>query len=413
MTTTLIETPVDEPPATERDLPWSYLLLGVLVAYLPFVFLGYGTDLDVASVLRAGESALDGDYEMVRSPGAAPFEAATRLLDRAGGPILVNLVAVGFGLLALWSVHRLLVRDGARWPVLATAVLAVNPWFWVASTSLGDFTWALGLGLAGAVAARSDRRVLAGVLFGLSIGCRPSAGLLALAWLVAERTGDADDRGPWSDTLRTAVPLAVVGVACFVPSWLSVDRSFDFLSDDLGFAGWGAHAGRFLVKNLATATLPGAAVLIVGGRRLLSAVPRWRSSTLVRFAVLAIVLCEVAFLRFPFKPLHLLPVVAAVALLVGCADLDRRRWISILLAAQLVAAFVGTTIAAPDTPDHADSGRLSIRIADGVVVNDLRCRLEDLDRGEWPDGDSQAERAEATARAEANFHCQRDAWRDS
>ncbi len=152
----------------------------MLVGYLPFVVLGYGTDIDVANVLRAGESMLDGDYTMSRGPGAAPHEVATALLDRLGGPILVNLVAVGFALLAVWCVHRLLERDGARWPVLATAVLAANPWFWVASTSLGDFTWALALGLAGAVAAKADRRVLAGVLFGLGIGCRASTVLLGL-----------------------------------------------------------------------------------------------------------------------------------------------------------------------------------------------------------------------------------------
>ncbi len=415
MTTVLApEADPDVTPPAPRDLPWPYLLLAVLVGYLPFVVLGYGTDIDVANVLRAGESMLDGDYTMSRGPGAALHEVATALLDRLGGPILVNLVAVGFALLAIWCVHRLLERDGARWPVLATAVLAANPWFWVASTSLGDFTWALALGLAGAVAARADRRVLAGALFGLGIGCRASTVLLGLAWLVAERTGDDDeDRPSWSDTARTAGALVLVGGLCFIPPWLSVDRSLDFLHNELEFAGWRVHAGRFVVKNLATATLAGTAVLVLGGRRLLSGLGRWRSSAVVRFAVLTIVLCELLFLRLPFKPVHLLPVVAGTALLVGAARLERRAWLIALVAAQVVAAFVGSTIAAPDRPDDADGGHLSVRIADGVVVNDMRCRLADLDRGRWPDGDSTAEHAEATARAEANFFCQRDAWRDS
>ncbi len=39
-------------------------------------------------------------------------------------------------------------------------VLASNPWFWIAATSLGDFVWALGLLLAGVVlAGRSERSV--------------------------------------------------------------------------------------------------------------------------------------------------------------------------------------------------------------------------------------------------------------
>ncbi len=74
----------------------------------------------------------------------------------------------------------------------ATLVVATNPWFWIAATSLGDFVWALGLVLAGAVAAHRDHRIVAGLLFGLSIGCRASSGLLVVAWLLAERTGGGD-----------------------------------------------------------------------------------------------------------------------------------------------------------------------------------------------------------------------------
>jgi hypothetical protein len=356
---------------------------------------------------------LDGDYHLSRGPGAAPHEVATALLDRLGGPILVNLAGVAFGLLAVWAVHRLLVRDGARWPVLATAVLATNPWFWIASTSLGDFTWALALSLAAVVSARADRRLLAGVLFGLAIGCRASSVLLAIAWLAAERTGDGpegEERPALRATLITGGTLLVVGALCFVPPWLSTDRTLDFLHNELAFVGWRVHAGRWLVKNLAAATLPGAAVLVVGGRHLLAGVRRWRASVVVRFALLAIVAEELLFFRLPFKPVHLLPVVAATTLLVGAARLERRRWLVVLVGAQLVAATVGATFAAPDVPDHAGGGRIAVRIADGIVVNDLRCRVADLDRGPYVDGDSEAERAEAAARAEANFTCQRDAW---
>jgi hypothetical protein len=415
VTATTVDHAVDDPPAEERpDLPWPYVVLGLLCAYLPLVFLGYGTDIDAANVLRAGRSILHGHYEISRGPGAVPHEAATAVLDRVGGPILVNLAGVGFAVLAVWCVHRLLVRDGARWPALATVVLVANPWFWIASTSVGDFTWALALALAGCVAARADRRVLSGVLFGVAIGCRASSALLALAWLLAERTGSADeddDPVPWRDTLVTAGTLAVVGAACFVPPWMAADRSWDFLHNQLDFVGWRVHAGRFLVKNLATATLPGALVLLVGGRWLLAGLARWRASTVVRFAVVSVVLLEVLFFRLPFKPVHLLPVVAATALLVGAARIDHRRWIAALVAAQLVAAFVGLTLAAPDVPDHATGGRIALRVADGVVVNDVRCRLADLERGRYEKGDSEAEEAVETARAEANFVCQRDAWR--
>jgi hypothetical protein len=396
------------------DLPLSWLLLGALVAYLPFALLGYGTDIDVDDVLRSGRLALDGDYEPARAPGAAPFELTVGALDAVGGAFAVNLASVAFALLGLLSLHRLLVRDGARWPGWAALALAVNPWFWIASTSLGEMTWAVALVLAGAVAASRDSRLVAGVLFGLAIGCRASVVVVVLAWLVAERTGAASGRPPWTATLRTAVVALAVAGACFVPAWLDAGRSFDFLDRDLDFEGWGIHFGRFVVKNLATATILGALVLVLGARQLLlSAVHRRRLSVVVRFALGTIVLTELLFFRFPYKPVHLLPVVAAVALLVGAAPLAGRRWLVVLVVAQLVSGVVGSTIAAPDEADGRESGRIALRPADGVLVNDLRCRLDDLDRGRWIDGDTDAERFEAVARSDANWTCQRDAWRDS
>jgi hypothetical protein len=405
------------PPVRERrgrDVPLTWLLLGTAVAYFPFALLGYGTDIDVDAVLRAGRFALDGDYEPGRAPGAAPFELAVGALDRVGGAFAVNAASVAFALLALWAVHRLLEHDGARWPGLAALVLAVNPWFWIASTSLGEMTWAVALVLAGAVAATRDRRLLAGVLFGLAVGCRASLVVAVVAWLVAERTGAASARPRWSTTARTAGVAVLVVAACFVPAWLDAGRSFDFLDRDLDFEGWGIHFGRFLVKNLATATILGAAVLVVGVRSLvLEAVHRRRLSLVVRFALGTVVLTELLFFRFPYKPVHLLPVVAGVALLAGAAARADRRWLVALVVAQLVSGLVGSTIAEPDQADGRESGRIALRPADGALVNDLRCRLDDVDRGTWIDGDTRAEREEAEARADANWTCQRDAWRDS
>ena len=397
-----------------RDVPLPWLLLGALAAYVPCALLGYGTDLHVDDVLRAGRLALDGDYEPGRAPGAAPFELAVGALDRLGGAFAVNAASVAFGLLALWALHQLLEHDGARWPGLATLALAVNPWFWIASTSLGEMAWVLALALAGAVAAMRDRRIVAGVLFGLAVGCRASFVVVLLAWLVAERTGATSARPRWSSTARTGLVAVAVAAACFVPAWLDAGQSFDFLDRDLDVDGWGLQVGRFVVKNLATATLLGAAVLVVGVRSLLlDAVHRRRLSVVVRFAIGTIVLTELVFFRFPFKPVHLLPVVAGVALLAGAASRADRRWLVALVVAQLVSAMVGSTIAAPDEADGRESGRIALRPADGILVNDLRCRLDDLDRGEWIHGESEAERAEAEARADANWTCQRDAWRDS
>jgi hypothetical protein len=379
-----------------------------VLAYLPFTLLGYGTDIDVANVLRAGRSWLDdGDYQLSRGPGAAVHELATAALDRAGGSVLVNLASVAFAALALWAVHQLVQRDGGRGPTGAVVVLAANPWFWIAATSLGDFVWALGLALAGAVAAQRDRRLLAGVLFGAAIGCRASSVLIAVAWLVAERVGDASSRQPWRAVGVTAATTVGVGALCFVQPWLDAGRTFDFLDNELVFAGVGTHLGRWAVKNLAVIGVLAGVVLLVGFRAWFAALGRWQASALVRFAAITIVLSELLYFRFPFKPLHLLPVLAGIALLVGASPKASRRWIAALVVAQLVGGVVGTTIAAPDVADKAESGRIDLGITAGPLLNDVQCRLDDRDRGPWPDPSSAA----AARRAATNATCQSETWR--
>jgi hypothetical protein len=394
------------PAPSWRTRPGLVVGLCVLV-YLPFTLLGYGTDLDVANVLRAGRSWIDdGDYQMSRGPGSAVHELAVGALDRVGGSVLVNLVTLAFAALAMWSVSVLARRDGARWPAWSVLVLASNPWFWIASTSLGDFVWALALVLSGAVAAQRGHRVLAGVLFGLAIGCRASSVLLVAAWLVAEVTGPSGHRTRRA-VARTALVALGVGIVCFLPPWLDAGRSFGFIENELQFVGFGVHLGRWAVKNLALFGVLATGVLLVGVPKLVGALQRWSASTVVRYAVLSLVASEVLYFRFPFKPMHLLPVVAAVALLVGASPLVTKRWLAALVVAQLVGGLVGATIAAPDVEDDARSGRVALSVTAGPLLTDVRCRLDDRDLGPWPDPASDA----ATDRAAANSRCQNATWR--
>lgn len=403
---------VDAPGGRER---LRLLLIGCAAAYLPFTLLGYGTDIDVPNVLRAGRNWIDdGVYELSRKPGAVVHEVGTAALDRVGGSVLVNLASVAFALVAIWSVYRLVRADGSSFPGWASLAMAANPWFWLAATSLGDFMWALGLALGGALAASRDRRLLAGVLFGLAIGCRMSSLLVVGAWLLAERTGAADQRARWGATLRTAGVGGLVGAAGFIPPWLQNDGSLEFLDTGLAFAGWGLTAGRWAIKNAAVIGIPAGLVMIVGIPRILGAIMRWNVSTVVRFAVVTTVLSELLFFRYPLKPVHLLPVVAAVALMAGASPRVSRSLLIALVAAQLVGGIVGTTLGAPDVAHDASTGRLDVHLTEGPLLNMVRCRFDDRDLGPWPDpteGPQQAERA--FDRATANFDCQSETWRAS
>ena len=401
-----------EPAARSwRDRPGA-VVIGCALAYLPFTFLGYGTDIDVANVLRAGGTWLDdGRYDVSRNPGAIVHEIPTALLDQVGGSVAVNLAGVVFAALALWSILALTRDDGARWPGWAALLLAANPWFWLAATSLGDFVWALGLGLGGALLARRDRRLAAGLLFGLAVGTRSSTVLLVGAWLLAERLGYPSQRPPWRATVATAATAVAVTVVCFIPPWVDAGSSFGFLQHQAPFAGWGLHAGRWAVKNAAVIGVPAGIVFLLGVRRGFGALARWRASVVVRFAVVLVVTSEILFFRLPYKPVHLVPVVAGVALLVGASPAVKQRWLVALVAAQLLGGVVGTTIGEPDVPHNARGGKVVLRLTEGPLLNDVRCRLDDRRDGPWPDADDPAEFQAASTRSAILFDCQSETWK--
>jgi hypothetical protein len=382
------------------------------LVYLPFTLLGYGNDVDVANVLRAGRSWLDGDYQISRRPGSTPVELVSAFLDRIGGSVLVNLVSVTFAVVALAALGRILRREGVPRPGLAVLLLALHPWFWVAATSLADFTWALGLLLAGVDCAQRDKRLVAGVLFGLGIGARASTVLLVVAWLVAEQLAARGHRPPARAVAATVIPTLAVAVVCFLPPWFD-QSGVDMLEAGLPPSSPVVQVGRWAIKNVAVVGVTGLVVLLAGWRHLAVAARGWRRSAAVRFGVIGLVVSQVGFLRLPLKPGHLIPAVACVALVVGVAGRRSERWVWALVASQVVHAVVAVRIAEPDRIDEATGGRFQPAIVAGVLVNDVQCRLDDRARGPWPDPSDPAERGAAEDRALTNYTCQNRPWRSA
>ena len=375
------------------------LIGGAFVVGLPAIALSYGTDIDIANVLRAGQSFFDGDYELSRPPGNLPYEVTAYALNQglgSVGVVLGSLVVAAGALLALAG----LMRSESIDPTATVALVLASPWWWLASTSLGDYLMAIALVLAGARARTRDSVWIAGLCFGLAIGVRASTVGLVGAWLLADLWGRR--REEIVALFATGALTIVVGLLCFVPVWLASDRSLDFLTTETQVTNFSTLIGRWGVKNLAFWGPIAAGVMLwwlaARGRADL----RWGSSRLVRFAVIGFVWTELVYLRFPWKPLHLLPALVFIAILAGRAPRRPQAALGVGLA---LNAFVTLTVATPDVPHRATTAEIDLELRPGVLLTDIDCRLDD--RTAWP----RIGTVDAYDRSVALFDCQAQLWR--
>lgn len=369
-------------PTTSRIPAWlvgdgrAPLLIGlgvVVLGYLPLVALGPGTDLDVGGVLDAGRSILDGGYQVSRTPGAPVFEAAVGVLHAVGGSLLVNLVSVVMAVATALAVTRLLSREDRPYAAWFGLAVLVNPYVWIAGTSMVDFVWATALALGGVNAQRSRRWVPAALLYALAAGCRLSTLGLVGAAILADLVGA--DRVERRRLLLLALGTLVLTAAVFLPPFLTLGRGF--LRSSVPSSTIVVQVGRFAVKNwfffgpvvvlLVVACLP----------RLVRAVPStWASSPTLRLGLVAAFVGQLLFLRFPWKLAHLIPVYLGVLLVLGATQVLRGRGVAVLLVAQLVLGLVNVNLADPDRPDQATGGRFGPEVVEGQLLRDLRCRLD-------------------------------------
>lgn len=375
---------------------WLVVAVVAAVVAIPLVLSGPGNDLDVANVFRSGRAiARHVDYVPSRPPGAPVHEALVGVADLVGGPLLANLLSLGAAVALVWALHDLLVREGvgrsARWAVL---VLAANPWFVIAATSTADYVFALLFVVLAARALRRGSPVAAGLLGALAMGSRVGSATLLIAVAVAEVTGagtgsgiDDDDarrldQGPRRGRVGSLALAAAVGVGAtallFVPSVLEAG-GLSFAQNDFSTSSALVQVGRALAKDVLLIGLPTLLVALAALPATVAAIRRWRTSWLVRFALVGLVTSQLLFLRFPWKMAHLLPTLLALVVLWAVALEDRPRVLATMVALQVLFAVVRLDVVQPDDAGQATGGRVRPGVTWGPVVTDWTCRRDHPD----------------------------------
>jgi hypothetical protein len=255
---------------------------------------------------------------------------------------------------------------------LAGLALASVPVVYVASSTSMDYVWALGGLMASACALTRERRVLAGILLGLAIGCRITTVVFGLPLAVLAVAGAPRGRRARA-ALALLAPAAVVALLAYAPVLAQARWSFDVVSflryQGERIAGFAPSPAEFTLRR---ATLEvwgalGCSALVLGG--LAVALPRLRRTgglgaslrdPLALSALVAVPLGLALFLRLPHEAAYLIPCVPFVLWLY--AALLRPRAFACLCLALLPAAWI-------DWSDGAMRG--------GAVPSEHRARRDD------------------------------------
>lgn len=374
----------DDTSSWVRRAPWIAGAAVLLFGYVPLAFLGPGTDLDTAGIYRSGRSILSFDYVASRRPGSPVYETIAGVLHAIGGVVLVNLASIAMTAALACAVVQLLRFAGSRRAEWLGVVVLVNPFVWIAGTSMADHIWAIGFAMWGAVAQQRRRPVLAIVLYALAIGCRLPTALIVGALLLADWFGAPRERRRM--LLAIGGGTVLLGALVFLAPALTLHG--EMLSIGVTQSSWPVKLGRSVVKNFyffGPILLVVVAVLIPALWRGVRA--RWRESSTLRMGLLVFVAAELLFLDFPWKLAHLVPAWIGLVLVLGSTRVVSRYVLVALLVSQVALGVIDVNLAQPDVAGAARGGRLSISIEKGPLLRDIQCRADsDRDAYRQPDG---------------------------
>lgn len=363
-----------------KSLPLWTILLVASVLYIPLAFLGYGSDSDAHSVVRAGQHFVATmDYVPSRLPGFFVHEVFTYFLNLLGSSLLTNLGTIGMALLMLGCFYKLCVHWNIPHPALLTLIFIVHPIVWVNAGSTIDYLWALGFALFGFNRLLAKKYLSAVILFSLAVGCRLSTLFLITVLVFFQFLKTTGERGK----------LILTGLLTLGLSFIFFIPPLDFLEWD--FSRWlvlstGDPAlwtpllriGRFFYKNLMFWGLPAALWLAVIG--IVSVVQRRTKlknsfDATILLCITVIAVYEVLFLLAPIELEYLLPLLPFALVLIGKIVHQRPSYLLVLFALVLLTNFLWINPARSTSPNQTSEVVYGLWIEKGYLLQDITTRL--------------------------------------
>ena len=356
---------------SKRD-PDQILLAAALVLYVPFLFMGYGSDIDTYGVLQTGRHfAQTLEYIPSRGPGFFVFETITFIMDQIGGSFLTNLTIMVMALSVLYGFMRLSREYEVphyRW---LTAALMIHPFFWANAACTMDYLMAVGFVVTGMVQVRRKHYFTAGAAFALGAGSRLTIALLAGCYLIWQFIIEPASR---RKLIQTGFVFGLFTIIFYLPPAHFAQWTTRFLVATVGGQEYWSPAmrlGRWGYKNLMFWSIPGfllvAGTIITGivrsGFKILTA-----NRGIALFSLVTALLYESFYLGIPTEPSYLIPTIPLVLIVLNSVC-GKVTWpLKVLTALLVIAAFVNINVAEPDLLNRATSARYGLWVEPGHLV---------------------------------------------
>jgi hypothetical protein len=325
----------------------------VFCSRLPFLRAGYGLDPDAWRVAIAARTiATTGRYAVSRFPGFPVQEYFYSLIwDR--GPLAFNLVTALFSCIGFIIFTFILRELGSKDAILTSLTLWFVPVIYINSTTSNDFVWGLTFMLSSFYFVLKRKPLIAGILLGLSVGCRITNGamLIPLALLLIE----GDRKRVVKDILTFSLSTLAVSLIAYLPGVLEYKiRLFSLVLRPTGLLSvlqfgsigvWGVIGLLALIISSFT---------LLASKNRATSIPLFEKPHLAAACATAMVIYIVAYLWLPRDSGYLTPLIPFLILLLG-RSLQRPVFI-ILCVAILFSSFFMYVNIAPGTRQFSKLG---------------------------------------------------------
>lgn len=323
-------------------LPLLFLFLLVMLSRWFFLYDGYGVEEDSwGLVVNAYEMHDSGHYVASRFPGH-PLEEYTYLLFYQASPFVYNLFSALFGAAAVIFFYLAVRKLCPSCALPAAIAFAFVPVFYIAGTYTADYTWTLAFLMASLWMLTENKLIACGVLLGMAIGCRLTAGVFVLPFVLL-----VWERFRFGLSLRKAlmigVPAMLVGILWFVPAYLNYGPAFFDYSDQFPYPPlakilYKASIGVFGLLGLLAVSAGIIVGIVCWRKRHIRETTAIRVDRLLWIIVLIVAIHIISYLRLPQKSAYMMPVVPFVILFLALTL--SRKWMRVLTAAMVLSPFL-------------------------------------------------------------------------